>query len=67
MRVALAVAFTTMCGDGAVEAQSRIAVPEVHHIHGLAVDRRNPGGQYVATHAGLVQARPNVAPAMGAR
>ncbi|MBI2529101.1 MAG: hypothetical protein HYV93_24335 [Candidatus Rokubacteria bacterium] len=30
---------------------------EVHHIHGLAFDRREPGALLVATHTGLVRIR----------
>jgi hypothetical protein len=40
-------------------AQAPINQPEVHHIHGLAVDRRDPEILYIATHTGLVRVRPN--------
>ncbi len=46
-------------GDRIVLAQSETASPEVHHIHGLAVDGRDPDALYVATHTGLVRVRPN--------
>ncbi len=58
----LAIAFAAILGDGAVEAQPQIVSPEVHHIHGLAVDRRDPDVLYVATHTGLVRVRQNGAP-----
>jgi len=35
---------------------------EVHHIHGLAFDRREPGALLVATHTGLVRIRPGANP-----
>jgi hypothetical protein len=57
-----AIAFATALGDGTVEAQRQTASPEVHHIHGLAVDRRDPDVLYIATHTGLVRVRPNGAP-----
>ncbi len=44
------------------EAQQPTATPEVHHIHGLAVDRRDPEALYIATHTGLVRIRPNALP-----
>jgi hypothetical protein len=43
-------------------AQLPPAPVEVHHIHGLALDRRDPEVLYVATHTGLVRLRPNAAP-----
>ncbi|MBI4636587.1 MAG: hypothetical protein HY727_09600 [Candidatus Rokubacteria bacterium] len=46
----------------AVEAQRSTAPDEVHHIHGLAVDRRDPDVVYVATHTGLVRLRPEKPP-----
>ena len=58
----LAIAFATILGVGAVEAQPQTASPEVHHIHGLALDRRDPDVLYVATHTGLVRVRPNGVP-----
>src|SRR6266545_3794190 len=30
---------------------------EVHHIHGLSFDRRDPGALLVATHTGLARVR----------
>jgi len=35
---------------------------EVHHIHGLAFDGREPGVLLVATHTGLVRTRPGASP-----
>jgi len=35
---------------------------EVHHIHGLSFDRRDPGALLVATHTGLVRIRPGANP-----
>ncbi|MBI2197947.1 MAG: hypothetical protein HYU42_05010 [Candidatus Rokubacteria bacterium] len=35
---------------------------EVHHIHGLSFDRREPGALLVATHTGLARIRPGVNP-----
>jgi len=58
----LVIAFATALGDGLVEAQPQTASPEVHHIHGLAVDPRDPDVLYIATHTGLVRVRPNASP-----
>lgn len=38
------------------------APAEIHHIHGLAVDRQHPEILYVATHTGLVRLRPGALP-----
>lgn len=35
---------------------------EVHHIHGVALDRRDPESLYIATHTGLVRLRPQGEP-----
>jgi len=35
---------------------------EVHHVHGLSFDRREPGALLVATHTGLVRIRPGADP-----
>ena len=35
---------------------------EVHHIHGLSFDPREPGALLVATHTGLVRVRPGTNP-----
>jgi len=48
--------------DASTEAQQPTESPEIHHIHGLAVDRRNPEVLYIATHTGLVRIRPNALP-----
>lgn len=58
--VAIAVLGATVVA--AAEAQGPPAPAEVHHIHGLAVDRRNPEIVYVATHTGLVRLQPDGAP-----
>ena len=47
---------------GAPEAQQQAGPAEVHHIHGLAIGRRNPEVVYVATHTGLVRIQPKAAP-----
>lgn len=57
-----AIAFATGNGDVTVEAQPPTASPEVHHIHGLTVDRRDPDVLYVATHTGLLRVRATGAP-----
>jgi len=44
------------------EGQQPAEPPEVHHIHGLAVDRRDPEILYIATHTGLVRIRSNGTP-----
>lgn len=44
---------------GAAKAE---APAEIHHIHGLAIDRQNPEILYVATHTGLVRLRPGSLP-----
>jgi photosystem II stability/assembly factor-like uncharacterized protein len=36
---------------------------EIHHIHGLAIDRQDAGVVYVATHTGLVRLKQGAAPA----
>lgn len=43
-------------------AQATEPSPEVHHIHGLAVDQRNPDLLSVATHTGLVLLRTDSKP-----
>lgn len=43
----------------AAPARSQDALREVHHIHGLAIDSRDPGVLYVATHTGLVRVGPD--------
>lgn len=42
------------------EGQQPTGLPEIHHIHGLAVDQRDPEILYIATHTGLVRVRPNM-------
>jgi len=46
----------------AVRAQEREGPIEVHHVHGLAIDRDDPEIILVATHTGLVRFRPRVRP-----
>jgi len=58
----LAIALVAVLGDRASEAQPATAPPEVHHIHGLTADRRDPDVLYVATHTGLVRVRSHGAP-----
>lgn len=41
---------------GFVEAQGNVPA-EIHHIHGLATDRRDPDAVVIATHTGLVRLR----------
>ena len=58
------VAVLTLSAAGILAgAPARAQVPgEVHHIHGLAVDRQDPEIVLVATHTGLVRLRPKAAP-----
>src|SRR5918992_3247298 len=44
-----------------IGAQPTPSGPEIHHIHGLAIDRQDPEVVYIATHTGLVRLRPNAA------
>lgn len=46
----------------AADAQWPAASREIHHIHGVALDRRNPEVVYVATHTGLARLRSNAEP-----
>ncbi|HXG03849.1 MAG TPA: YCF48-related protein [Candidatus Binatia bacterium] len=46
----------------AATAQPPAGEPGVHHVHGLAFDRRNPDALLVATHTGLVSLVPGAAP-----
>jgi hypothetical protein len=54
-----ALAFTAIVAQGRAQAQPSSAPAEIHHIHGLAVDRRDPEILYIATHTGLVRIRQN--------
>lgn len=47
---------------GIASAQPPPSAREVHHIHGVALDRRDPEVVYVATHTGLVRIRPTGPP-----
>lgn len=46
----------------AVHAQISSAPLEIHHIHGVALDRRDPEVLSIATHTGLVRLRANGVP-----
>jgi len=46
---------------GPASAQLAPSPRAVHHIHGLALDRRDPEVLYIATHTGLVRIRPGAA------
>lgn len=63
------VAEKALASSGRSSAAGPVAQPaapstasEVHHIHGLALDRTDPEVLYIATHTGLVRLRPNAAP-----
>lgn len=54
------VLIALLLGLGVVaEAQHGGGPPEIHHIHGLALDPRDPDVLYIATHTGLVRLSPN--------
>lgn len=59
-------ALLTLAGLLALAAPGEGQLPpaprEVHHIHGLAVDRQDSEALYIATHTGLVRLRPSVEP-----
>ncbi len=55
----VALALMAISAGATANAQVAPAPLEVHHIHGLAVDRRDPEVLYIATHTGLVRIRPN--------
>jgi hypothetical protein len=62
---AVALLALTAAGSSvpvSVGAQVPALPLEIHHIHGLALDRRDPEVLYVATHTGLVRLRPNGGP-----
>jgi hypothetical protein len=59
--VLLALAGLVAVGTPAA-AQLLPAPRQVHHIHGLALDRRDPDTLHVATHTGLVRLRPSAEP-----
>jgi photosystem II stability/assembly factor-like uncharacterized protein len=56
--------LAALAGLAAAEAVAprRGAASEIHHIHGLAFDRRDPATLYVATHTGLVRLRDAATP-----
>lgn len=58
-RAVIAVAAAFLLAAPAARAQAPHGGHEVHHIHGLAVDRRDPEVLYVATHTGLVRVKPD--------
>lgn len=43
---------------GVAQGQVPNVPAEIHHIHGLATDRRDPEAVLIATHTGLVRLRP---------
>jgi hypothetical protein len=61
-RVVTAWAAAMILAAWAAAAQDRAGGPGIHHIHGLAFDRRNPDVILVATHTGLVRLAPGSAP-----
>lgn len=60
--IALTLCTTGILVSAPGETQMPGAPLEVHHIHGLALDRQDPEVLYVATHTGLVRLRPKGAP-----
>ncbi|HLC40197.1 MAG TPA: hypothetical protein VJO34_01060 [Methylomirabilota bacterium] len=54
-----ALGFMAIEVQGRAQAQPPAAPAEIHHIHGLAVDQRDPEILYIATHTGLVRVRQN--------
>lgn len=58
MRFRAIVALGIVLAPGLSGAQPPPVAPEVHHVHGLALDRRDPEILYVATHTGLVRIGP---------
>lgn len=58
----LVAGLVVLSAAAPVLAQPRSPV-QIHHIHGLALDRRDPEILYVATHTGLVQLRRGRPPA----
>ncbi len=56
------LALATVFAHTAAEGQPTEGPHEIHHIHGLAVDRGDPEVLYVATHTGLVRLRPKARP-----
>jgi len=66
-RLVSAMACLVLTAGASLWAMSALAqlppVPlEIHHIHGLALDRRDPEVLYVATHTGLARLSPNRGP-----
>ena len=57
-----AVLLMAIIAEGNAQAQPSTTPPEVHHIHGLVVDQRDPEILYIATHTGLVRIRQNGSP-----
>jgi len=57
----LAIALVLALG-AAAEGQHGGGPAEIHHIHGLALDARDPEILLVATHTGLVRLRPGAPP-----
>jgi photosystem II stability/assembly factor-like uncharacterized protein len=59
--IAAVIAVVTLVSTAA--AQPLGEPVEIHHIHGLAIDRRDAGVVYVATHTGLVRLKQGAVPA----
>src|SRR5688572_7490590 len=59
--IAAVLAVVTLVSTGAAQPPGEPV--EIHHIHGLAIDRRDAGVVYVATHTGLVRLKPGAPPA----
>lgn len=57
----VAVAAVAVLGTLLLRAEpsDRVLLSEISHIHGIAVDRRDPSRLFVATHSGLFLASPD--------
>lgn len=58
----VAVLAALVATAGIVSGQPLAGSEAIHHIHGLALDRRDPEILYVATHTGLVKLAPRASP-----
>lgn len=61
-RPLVAVLAALVATAGIVSGQPPAGPEAIHHIHGLALDRRDPEIFYVATHTGLVKLAPRARP-----
>ena len=61
-RLLLAVLAAFAATAGIVSGQPLAGSEAIHHIHGLALDRKDPEIIYVATHTGLVKLAPRATP-----